>query len=104
MRDILISSAVCVACLLVALVSQLVSPTPPAAAQNLTTQLADQAPAIASSPSPVRPTRATAALATPANRFELDPDEPNPTLFAMAPDNTAEIAQAGALGGELNAP
>jgi hypothetical protein len=101
MRDILISSAVCVACLLVALVSQLVSPTPPAAAQSLAAQSADQAaPAMAS---------ATAAMARPANPFELDPDDPNPTLFAMAPDNATpdnapEIAQAGALGGELNAP
>jgi hypothetical protein len=113
MRDILISSAVCVACLLVALVSQLVSPTPPAAAQSLAAQSADQAaPAMASSPVPVRAAGAAVALATPANPFELDPDDPNPTLFAMAPDNASpansadpdQLAQAGALGGELNAP
>lgn len=99
MRDILISSAVCVACLLVALVSQLVSPTPPAAAQGTGQAM----PAMASSPA------AVAAVAAPANRFELDPEDPNPTLFAMAPDNATpengpEIAQASALGGALNAP
>jgi hypothetical protein len=85
MRDILISSAVCVACLLVALVSQLVNPTPPAAA------------AAQAAPAP-----AQVALARPANPFELDPDDPNPTLFAMAPDD--QIAQASSLGGELSAP
>ena len=103
MRDILISSAVCVACLLVALVSQLVSPTPPAAAQGTGQAM----PAMASSPAPARPSQAPAALAVPANPFELDPDDPNPTLFAMAPETPApddQIAQASALGGDLNAP
>jgi peptidylprolyl isomerase len=47
--------------------------------------------------------------------FELDPEDPNPTLFTMAPDSTAsadesssasaasspQLAQASALGGEL---
>lgn len=110
MRDILISSAVCVACLLVALVSQLVSPTPPAAAQGVAAPGAGLAAAtVAGSPAQAR---AAAALATPANPFELDPEDPNPTLFAMAPDNASasssaddtQLAQAGALGGELNAP
>jgi hypothetical protein len=87
LRDILISSAVCVACLLLALVSQLVSPTTVAAA----------APSVDA---------AITAAAPPNNgraRFELDPDDPNPTLFAMAPES-GDIAQAGALGGELVAP
>lgn len=110
MRDILISSAVCVACLLVALVSQLVSPTPPAAAQGVAAPSAGlAAAAVAGNPAQAR---AAAALATPANPFELDPDDPNPTLFAMASDNVSpsssaddtQLAQAGALGGELNAP
>jgi hypothetical protein len=85
MRDILISSAVCVACLLLALVSQLVNPTTVNAA----------------APSPVT----TAPQSRPAistSRFELDPDDPNPTLFAMASD--VDIAQASGLGGELIAP
>ena len=94
MRDILISSAVCVACLLLALVSQLVSPST----------------VVAASPNPA----ATAALstavvsssATPAGRIELDPEDPNPTLFAMATDDAGspdQIANSGAnaLGGEL---
>lgn len=110
MRDILISSAVCVACLLVALVSQLVSPTPPAAAQGVAAPGAGlTAATLAGSPAQAR---AAAALATPANPFELDPEDPNPTLFAMAPDNASasssaddtQLAQAGSLGGELNAP
>jgi hypothetical protein len=84
MRDILISSAVCVICLMVALVSQLVAPTTVAAA----------APAVS--------VVAAAPAAQPASRFELDPDDPNPSLFAMAPDD--QLAQASALGGELNAP
>jgi peptidylprolyl isomerase len=100
MRDILISSAVCVACLLLALVSQLVNPTtvqaasPSGAAQAAV--LSDPAPASA----PARP--------AVSSRFELDPDDPNPTLFVMASDNdqinSADIAQASGLGAELNAP
>jgi peptidylprolyl isomerase len=100
MRDILISSAVCIACLLLALVSQLVNPTtvqaasPSGAAQAAV--LSDPAPASA----PARP--------AVSSRFELDPDDPNPTLFVMASENDqtngAEIAQASGLGGELNAP
>jgi peptidylprolyl isomerase len=94
MRDILISSAVCVACLLLALVSQLVSPTTVEAAPNAstgaaystafdnTTAFANTAPAISS-------------------RLELDPEDPNPTLFAMATDPSTDIAQANALGGDL---
>ena len=94
MRDILISSAVCVICLMVALVSQLVAPTTVAAA----------APAVAVVSAPSAPTTARTD-----SRFELDPEDPNPTLFAMAPqtpaaDDANAVAQAGALGGELNAP
>lgn len=88
MRDILISSAVCVACLLLALVSQLVAPSTVAAA----------APA-----SPVAAVAAPAAVSA-ARGFELDPDDPNPTLFAMAsdsPDPQIASSDASALGGEL---
>ncbi|MBM5797529.1 MAG: FKBP-type peptidyl-prolyl cis-trans isomerase [Cyanobacteria bacterium K_Offshore_0m_m2_072] len=94
MRDILISSAVCVICLMVALVSQLVAPTTVAAA----------APAAQALEAPASPTPTAPAAAKPAGRLELDPDDPNPTLFAMAPQNNSDLAQAGALGGELNAP
>jgi len=95
MRDILISSAVCVICLMVALVSQLVAPTTVAAA------------AAAVTAGVTAPAATTAAWND--SRFELDPEDPNPTLFAMAPqspaaDDSNAVAQAGALGGELNAP
>jgi peptidylprolyl isomerase len=100
MRDILISAAVCVVCLLVALVSQVIAPTSVDAAAG----------SVAAAPI----TRAAITMVQPAvdqagSRFELDPDDPNPTLFAMAPEPMAsensELAQAGAgsLGGELSA-
>ena len=106
MRDILISSAVCVACLVLALVSQLVNPTTVAAAPAPDAMEATSAAA-------QRPAVVAKAPAAPANngraRFELDPEDPNPTLFAMAPDTSSsagsgDIAQAGALGGDLVAP
>ena len=85
MRDILISSTVCVLCLLLALVSQLVAPsTVTAAPSNAATT------AMVRSSAPESATRPT---------FELDPDDPNPTLFAMAPDQSS--ADASALGGPL---
>jgi peptidylprolyl isomerase len=100
MRDILISSAVCVACLLLALVSQLVNPTTVQAASPSGAAEA----AVLSDPAPAS---APARLAV-SSRFELDPDDPNPTLFVMASDNdqinSADIAQASGLGAELNAP
>jgi len=84
-RDILISSTVCVLCLLLALVSQLVAPSTVTAAPS---NAATTAMVRSSAPeSAARPT------------FELDPDDPNPTLFAMAPDQSS--ADASALGGPL---
>ena len=86
MRDILISSAVCVACLVVALVSQIVAPStviaaaPTTVAQESAAQTADL--------------QASTAM-------ELDPDETNPTLFAMAPESNQ--ADASALGGAMSA-
>ncbi len=86
MRDILISSAVCVACLLVALASQLVAPTPVGA----------------SAPAPAAAAISRPAVAAP---LELDPSDPNPRLFAMAPtaDNTAnnDLAQAKGKAADL---
>jgi peptidylprolyl isomerase len=91
MRDILISSAVCVACLLLALVSQLVAPST----------------VVAASPSPA--SQAVVVSAPASGRLELDPEDPNPTLFTMASDSPAsdnaapdnQIANASALGGDL---
>ncbi len=91
MREILISSAVCAACLLLALVSQLVAPSSVAAANPV-------APASRTAPAVV------AAAPAGTGSFELDPDDPNPTLFAMAsdsPDPQIASAAANALGGEL---
>jgi FKBP-type peptidyl-prolyl cis-trans isomerase len=115
MREILISSGVCVACLLLALISQLVSPTPASAAAPATADLASAVPAgLSRSAEAFAAGRAavTQPAASPARAaFELDPDDSNPTLFAMAPDpaanntnttaNTPELANASALGGEL---
>ncbi len=98
MRDILISSLVCVACLMVAFVSQLVAPTaleaatPPPLESGL-----QQAVALASAPQAA----ARPAVAAPA---ELDPDDPNPTLFTMATDpapTSVAATGASALGGEM---
>ena len=87
MRDILISSTVCVLCLLLALMSQLISPSTVIASTTT-------APVQAAVVQPEPPQQ--------AGRIELDPDDPNPTLFAMAPDNNT--ADASALGGPLDAP
>lgn len=97
MREILISSAVCVACLLVALVSQLVAPSTVVAA-GPTPQ------ALSSESAPVAAAVAASAIASP---LELDPDETNPALFTMAPDSSlpgSDLADAAAaLGGPLEA-
>ena len=86
MRDILISSAVCVACLVVALVSQIVAPSTVIAAAPTTVAQASSAQ--------------TADLQA-STAMELDPDETNPTLFAMAPESNQ--ADASALGGAMSA-
>ncbi len=87
MREILISSAVCIACLLVALVSQIVAPST----------------VMAAAPAPTAQSAAvqTADLNTSSSPMELDPEERNPTLFAMAPDSNQ--ADASALGGPMDA-
>jgi peptidylprolyl isomerase len=90
MRDILISSAVCVACLLLALVSQLVAPSTVVAAGASSIE-----PAIV---------RTAATPASTSGAFELDPEDPNPTLFTMASDVSPDQIAAGgasALGGDL---
>ncbi len=100
MRDILISSAVCVACLLLALVSQLVAPS--------TVQAA--APRPSSTGALSAQTASFTSSSVPSGRLELDPDESNPALFTMAPDSSTPgndaLAQAGAsaLGGSMDAP
>ena len=103
MRDILISSFVCVACLLLALVSQLVAPSVVEAASPAPAPSGVQQALARSGPAPTAP----AASPTVAAPLELDPDVPNPTLFTMAPDSSStEMASGGAaaLGGELVSP
>ena len=84
-RDILISTTVCVCCLLLALVSQLVAPSTVTAAPS-----GGAATAVVRSATADQPARPI---------FELDPEDPNPTLFAMAPANNN--ADASALGGPM---
>lgn len=91
MRDILISTAVCLVCLTVALVSQLLAPTPVGASRPDPAT----APALATAPGLAT---ARAAVAAP---LELDPDESNPSLFIMASDSGS--TGASALGGDLSA-
>ncbi|MFM7360362.1 MAG: FKBP-type peptidyl-prolyl cis-trans isomerase [Cyanobium sp.] len=111
MRDILISSAVCVACLLVALISQLVAPSTVVAAPPAEAALASAAqPAVRTAlASPKAAPAVAPAIASP---LELDPDETNPALFTMAPTDPAatgaaadgDLASAADLGGDLQAP
>ena len=112
MRDILISVTVCIACLLTAFVSQLVNPTSVVAAppsERTATTAVLSAPAAKTSAPAVRATAVRAAVVAP---LELDPDNPNPTLFAMAPSSPESAADTGitvagaaaALGGEITTP
>jgi peptidylprolyl isomerase len=99
MRDILISAGVCLACLMVALISQLVSPSVVEAAPPEATTVA----ASLASPAPTPP--GATAVARITSPMELDPDLSNPVLFAMAPmEDAPSLAQASALGGEMSAP
>ena len=109
MREILISSAVCVACLLVALISQLVAPSTvvaaaPSALEAPAAAGAQIALAVSGAGAASTPAAAAPAIAAP---LELDPDDPNPALFTMAPDSPApetDLADgAAALGGPLEA-
>lgn len=102
MRDILISVGVCLACLTVALISQLVTPSVVEAAPPEPTTLG----AVAAVTLDRTMTGAGSAAAAPAvvtSPMELDPDDANPFLFAMAPMDDATLAQANALGGEMSA-
>jgi len=109
MRDILISSAVCLACLLVAFLSQLVSPTSLLpSAQASTAPTAQEA--LARSSAPAAAAAAPALQRQAAAPGELDPNDPNPSLFTMAPSDTSSssgdttsIASAADLGGPIDA-
>tara|TARA_Y100001968_G_scaffold191759_1_gene175706 strand:+ start:2457 stop:3056 length:600 start_codon:yes stop_codon:yes gene_type:complete len=74
-REILISFSVCLGCLMIAVISQVISPTS-------TTALQIEQPIQAD----VR--QSTKSSETISNLFELDPEDPNPSLFTMASDTT----------------
>jgi hypothetical protein len=108
MRDILISSAVCLACLMVALVSQLLAPVP-ANAQAAPAPAGLEQAVLTSRPSPAAAPASASASAAVVAPLELDPNDPNPSLFTMAVSGSSsaassEIAQAASLGGEITAP
>ena len=101
MRDILISTTVCIACLLLAFISQVVAPTA-ASASAPQAAVAEATNVGGAGTSAVQTALNTALSARPVGRPELDPDDPNPTLFAMAPDDTlADASGAASLGGDL---
>lgn len=102
MRDILISTTVCIACLLLAVISQVIAPTAATAAAprpEFSEAVNLQSAAAGGS---AQNAFNTSLSARPLGRPELDPEDPNPTLFAMASDDTlADASGAASLGGEL---
>jgi len=84
-RDIIISTTVFLACLILAVASQIISPSIVEASQESIGFETQTMPMENSSPKK--------AL------FELDPEDPNPILFAMAPNSSNE--NASALGGPI---
>ncbi len=87
MRDILISSAVFVTCLIVALASQIVSPSSAVANPEDSAFQAE--------------VRTIGELSTSSQPIELDPEETNPLLFTMATENSQ--TNASQLGGSIEA-
>ncbi len=75
MREIFVSTCIFISCVAIAIASQIISPTD-VAASNQISALQEKAKEIVKTP-------------TQEAIFELDPDDPNPTLFAMAPPKEA---------------
>ena len=75
MGNILISASVCLVCLLIAALSQLLPmaawSSPPSTASKVSTS----------------PSERQALASAQRGRWELDPDNPNPALFTMAPES-----------------
>lgn len=78
MREIFISTAVCIAFLITALVSQIISPTPVHASFN--SEVLQTTP------------QKNQTSSWDLSTLELDPEDPNPTLFAMASDKATNDA------------
>ncbi len=104
LRDILISAAVCLGCLILAFVSQLVAPSTVEATPTAVVAPAFSTGSLQEAPGqPVRRTEPSVRQAVAAP-LELDPNDANPTLFTMAPaDSSADLASAADLGGDLSA-
>ena len=85
MRDILISFSVFLSCLIVAIASQVISPTPVEAAKDLSSFKTE--------------VKSVVKTSATSNQLELDPDDPNPILFTMATEKTK--TDASLLGGPL---
>ena len=85
MKEIFISFSVFLACIIVAVASQVISPTVVSAESNLSTAFDSGIQTLESQ-------------TTINNPLELDPDDPNPYLFTMANDSSSD---ASSLGGSL---
>lgn len=85
MKEIFISFSVFLACIIVAVASQVISPTLVSAETNLSKAFDSGIQTLESQP-------------TINNPMELDPDDPNPYLFTMANDSSSD---ASPLGGSL---
>ncbi len=83
MRDVLVSFSIFIVFLVAALISQIVAPTP-ISATNLESTIKAEVSSLDNS-------------TNVQNLFELDPENPNPTLFLMATENP----QNQTLGGSL---
>ena len=87
MREILISFSIFLSCVIVAVISQIIEPST-VAAQSFDTTIQSEV-------------RTTEGVQKVKNIFELDPEDPNPTLFAMAKDNPN--SRDSILGGPIEA-
>ena len=85
MKEIFISFSVFLACIIVAIASQVISPTVVSAESNVSTAFNSGIQTLESQ-------------TTINNPLELDPDDPNPSLFTMANDSSTD---ASPLGGSL---
>ena len=85
MKEIFISFSVFLACIIVAVASQVISPTVASAESNVSTAFNSEIQTLESQ-------------TTINNPLELDPDDPNPSLFTMANDSSSNTSP---LGGSL---
>ena len=85
MKEIFISFSVFLACIIVAVASQVISPTVVSAESNVSTAFNSEIQTLESQ-------------TTINNPLELDPDDPNPSLFTMANDSSSNTSP---LGGSL---